>query len=107
VLLEGPPGSGKTLLARALARQAKVPCFEVSASEFVELFVRRRSGSRAGTVEQAGQEGTGRGLHRRLGRGFGRRRGAGSISAGHQEREQTLQQLLVTWTGFQSGRVVV
>ena len=54
VLLEGPPGSGKTLLARALAGEARVPCFEVSASEFVELFVGVGAARVRDLFEQAG-----------------------------------------------------
>jgi cell division protease FtsH len=106
VLLEGPPGSGKTLLARALAGEAKVPFFEVSASEFVELFVGVGSARVRDLFEQAGKKAPAVVFIDELD-AVGRRRGAGAISAGHQEREQTLNQLLVSLDGFQKRKGVV
>merc|ERR1712137_1418928 len=71
VLMVGPPGTGKTLLAKAIAGEAKVPFFSISGSDFVEMFV-----------------------------AVGRHRGAG-MGGGNDEREQTLNQLLVEMDGFE------
>jgi cell division protease FtsH len=107
VLLEGPPGSGKTLLARAMAGEAKVPFFEVSASEFVELFVGVGAARVRDLFEQAAKNVPAVVFIDELD-AVGRRRGAGAMSIGHQEREQTLNQLLVSLDGFKKrARVVV
>lgn len=108
VLLEGPPGCGKTLLARAMAGEARVPFFEVSASEFVEMFVGIGAARIRDLFEQAGKKVPAVIFIDELD-AVGRRRGAGAISAGHQEREQALNQLLVCLDGFQkrTGLVVV
>ena len=108
VLLEGPPGSGKTLLARALAGEAKVPFFEVSASEFVEVFVGVGSARVRDLFERAAKKVPAIVFIDELD-AVGRRRGAGSISVGHQEREQTLNQLLMSLDGFQkrNGMLVI
>lgn len=107
VLLEGPPGSGKTLLARALAGEAKVPFFEVAASEFMELFVGVGAARVRDLFEQAKKKAPAILFIDEID-AVGRRRGASSSGLTHQEREQTLNQLLVCLDGFtQNTRLVV
>jgi cell division protease FtsH len=105
VLLVGPPGTGKTLLARAVAGEANVPFFSISGSEFVEMFV----GVGASRV---------RDLFKKAKRNapaivfideidaVGRQRGAG-LGGGHDEREQTLNQILTEMDGFEQGTTVI
>lgn len=105
VLLVGPPGTGKTLLARAVAGEANVPFFNISGSEFVEMFV----GVGASRV---------RDLFRKAKRNapcivfideidaVGRQRGAG-LGGGHDEREQTLNQILTEMDGFETGTNII
>ena len=105
VLLIGPPGTGKTLLARAVAGEADVPFFTISGSEFVEMFV----GVGASRV---------RDLFKKAKRNapciifideidaVGRHRGAG-LGGGHDEREQTLNQILSEMDGFETGTNVI
>ena len=105
VLMVGPPGTGKTLLARAVAGEANVPFFSISGSEFVEMFV----GVGASRV---------RDLFQRAKRNapsivfvdeidaVGRQRGAG-LGGGHDEREQTLNQILTEMDGFEKGQHVI
>ena len=105
VLLVGPPGTGKTLLARAVAGEADVPFFNISGSEFVEMFV----GVGASRV---------RDLFKKAKRNapciifideidaVGRHRGAG-LGGGHDEREQTLNQILSEMDGFDTGTNVI
>jgi len=108
VLLVGPPGTGKTLLAKAVAGQAKVPFFSISGSEFVEMFV----GVGAARVRDLFQQ-----SHERAPAiifideldALGRARGIGPFAGGHDEKEQTLNQLLVEMDGFdsRSGLVIL
>ncbi len=105
VILIGPPGTGKTLLARAVANEAGVPFFHISASEFVEMFV----GVGAARVRDLFQ------TAKKAGRSIifideidavGRERGAG-LGGGHDEREQTLNQILVEMDGFEREDTVI
>jgi cell division protease FtsH len=106
VLLAGPPGTGKTLLARAVAGEADVPFFSVSASEFIEMIV----GVGAGRVRELFAEA------RKVAPAIifideidtiGRIRGAGAGMGGHDEREQTLNQILTEMDGFSGSEGVV
>ncbi len=98
VLLYGPPGSGKTLLARAVAGEAKVPFFQISGSEFVELFVGVGASRVRDLFNQAKANEPCIVFIDEID-AVGRHRGAG-IGGGHDEREQTLNQLLVEMDGF-------
>jgi cell division protease FtsH len=99
VLLVGPPGTGKTLLARAVAGEAGVPFFSISGSEFVEMFV----GVGAARVRDLFQQARGKApaiIFIDELDALGRARGAGPMGGGHDEKEQTLNQLLVELDGF-------
>ena len=98
VLLMGPPGSGKTLLARAVAGEAKVPFFHISGSEFVEMFV-GVGASRVRDTFATAKKAAPSILFIDEIDAIGRVRGAG-IGGGHDEREQTLNQILVEMDGF-------
>lgn len=98
ILLYGPPGTGKTLLARALAGEAKVPFFSISGSEFVEMFVGVGASRVRDLFEQAKQHAPCIIFIDEID-AVGRQRGAG-LGGGHDEREQTLNQLLVEMDGF-------
>ena len=98
VLLFGPPGTGKTLLARAVAGEAGVPFFSISGSDFVEMFVGVGASRVRDLFEQAKQNSPAIIFVDEID-AVGRHRGAG-LGGGHDEREQTLNQLLVEMDGF-------
>jgi cell division protease FtsH len=98
VLLVGPPGTGKTMLARAVAGEAGVPFFSISGSEFVEMFVGVGAARVRDLFEQARQKAPAIIFIDELD-ALGRARGAGGLG-GHDEKEQTLNQLLVELDGF-------
>jgi cell division protease FtsH len=99
VLLYGPPGTGKTLLARAVAGEAGVPFFSISGSDFVEMFVGVGASRVRDLFEQAKQNSPCIIFMDEID-AVGRHRGAG-LGGGHDEREQTLNQLLVEMDGFE------
>ena len=99
VLLYGPPGTGKTLLARAVAGEAGVPFFSISGSDFVEMFVGVGASRVRDLFEQAKQASPCIVFMDEID-AVGRHRGAG-LGGGHDEREQTLNQLLVEMDGFE------
>ena len=98
VLLYGPPGTGKTLLARAVAGEAGVPFFSISGSDFVEMFVGVGASRVRDLFEQAKANAPSIVFMDEID-AVGRHRGAG-MGGGHDEREQTLNQLLVEMDGF-------
>jgi len=102
ILLVGPPGTGKTLLAKAVAGEAGVPFFSISGSEFVEMFVGVGAARVRDLFEQARAKAPAIIFIDELD-ALGRARGAGGMIGGHDEREQTLQQLLVELDGFDSS----
>jgi cell division protease FtsH len=99
VLLVGPPGTGKTLLARAVAGEANVPFFSISGSDFVEMFVGVGAARVRDLFEQARKKAPAIIFIDELD-ALGRARGAGGFMGGHDEKEQTLNQLLVEMDGF-------
>jgi cell division protease FtsH len=105
VLLVGPPGTGKTLLARAVAGEAKVPFFNMSGSEFVEMFVGVGAARVRDMFRQAQQQAPCIVFIDELD-ALGKARGINPMG-GHDEREQTLNQLLVEMDGFDSAKGVI
>ncbi|KWV52869.1 cell division protein FtsH [Bradyrhizobium macuxiense] len=101
VLLVGPPGTGKTLLAKAVAGEARVPFFSISGSEFVEMFVGVGAARVRDLFQQAHQKAPAIIFIDELD-ALGRARGIGPFAGGHDEKEQTLNQLLVELDGFDS-----
>ena len=105
VLMTGSPGTGKTLLAKAIAGEAKVPFFTISGSDFVEMFVGVGASRVRDMFEQAKKNAPCIIFIDEID-AVGRQRGAG-LGGGHDEREQTLNQLLVEMDGFDAGEGVI
>lgn len=105
VLLEGPPGTGKTLLAKAVAGEAGVPFFSISGSDFVEMFVGVGASRVRDLFENAKKSAPAIIFIDEID-AVGRRRGNG-MGGGHDEREQTLNQLLVEMDGFEGDEGVI
>ncbi|MDA3913644.1 ATP-dependent zinc metalloprotease FtsH [Oleiagrimonas sp.] len=105
VLMVGPPGTGKTLLAKAIAGEAKVPFFSISGSDFVEMFVGVGASRVRDMFDQAKKHAPCIIFIDEID-AVGRHRGAG-VGGGHDEREQTLNQLLVEMDGFEGGEGVI
>ncbi len=107
VLLVGPPGTGKTLLARAVAGEANVPFFYISGSDFVELFVGVGAARVRDLFNQAKANAPPSIIFIDEIDAVGRQRGAGLGGGGHDEREQTLNAILVEMDGFEPNSGVV
>ena len=105
VLIVGPPGTGKTLLAKAIAGEAGVPFFSISGSDFVEMFV-GVGASRVRDLFEQGKKNAPCIIFIDEIDAVGRLRGAG-LGGGHDEREQTLNQLLVEMDGFETSEGVI
>ncbi|MFZ2879282.1 MAG: ATP-dependent zinc metalloprotease FtsH [Phototrophicaceae bacterium] len=105
VLMVGPPGTGKTLMARAVAGEAGVPFFSISGSEFVEMFVGVGASRVRDLFDRAKAEAPAIVFVDEID-AVGRHRGAG-LGGGHDEREQTLNQILVEMDGFETGTNVI
>jgi cell division protease FtsH len=106
VLLAGPPGCGKTLLAKAIAGEADVPFFSISGSDFVEMFV-GVGASRVRDLFKQAKENSPCIIFLDEIDAVGRRRGGGFTTGGHDEREQTLNAILVEMDGFEANDQVI
>ena len=106
VLLVGPPGCGKTLLAKAIAGEADVPFFSISGSDFVEMFV-GVGASRVRDLFKQAKENSPCIIFLDEVDAIGRKRGAGFAGGGHDEREQTLNAILVEMDGFDTNDQVI
>ena len=106
-LLVGPPGTGKTLLAKAVAGEANVPFFSISGSEFVEMFVGMGAAKVRDLFKQANEKAPCIVFIDEIDTIGKKRDGAGGISGGNDEREQTLNQLLTEMDGFESNNGVI
>jgi cell division protease FtsH len=106
ILLVGPPGTGKTLLAKAVAGESGVPFFSISGSDFIEMFVGLGAARVRDLFEQAGKTAPCIVFIDELD-ALGKARGIGGISGGHDEREQTLNQLLSEMDGFETNKGVI
>ena len=106
VLLVGPPGCGKTLLAKAIAGQADVPFFSISGSDFVEMFV-GVGASRVRDLFKQAKDNSPCIIFLDEVDAIGRKRGAGFAGGGHDEREQTLNAILVEMDGFETNDQVI
>ncbi|AYY82752.1 MULTISPECIES: ATP-dependent zinc metalloprotease FtsH [Proteus] len=105
ILMVGPPGTGKTLLAKAIAGEAKVPFFTISGSDFVEMFVGVGASRVRDMFEQAKKTAPCIIFIDEID-AVGRQRGAG-LGGGHDEREQTLNQMLVEMDGFEGNEGII
>ncbi len=105
VRMVGPPGTGKTLLAKAIAGEAKVPIFTISGSDFVEMFV-GVGGSRVREMFEQAKKASPCIIFIDEIDAVGRQRGAG-VGGGHDEREQTLNQMLVEMDGFEGNEGII
>ncbi|MCL1079046.1 ATP-dependent zinc metalloprotease FtsH [Parashewanella spongiae] len=105
VLMVGPPGTGKTLLAKAIAGESKVPFFTISGSDFVEMFVGVGASRVRDMFEQAKKSAPCIIFIDEID-AVGRQRGAG-VGGGHDEREQTLNQMLVEMDGFEGNEGII
>ncbi|SDB46175.1 membrane protease FtsH catalytic subunit [Pseudidiomarina indica] len=105
VLMVGPPGTGKTLLAKAIAGEARVPFFSISGSDFVEMFVGVGASRVRDMFEQAKKAAPCIIFIDEID-AVGRQRGAG-LGGGHDEREQTLNQMLVEMDGFEGNEGII
>jgi cell division protease FtsH len=106
VLLVGPPGCGKTLLAKAIAGEADVPFFSISGSDFVEMFV-GVGASRVRDLFKQAKENSPCIIFLDEIDAVGRRRGGGFTTGGHDEREQTLNAILVEMDGFEAHHQII
>ncbi len=106
VLLVGPPGCGKTLLARAIAGEAEVPFFSISGSDFVEMFV-GVGASRVRDLFKQAKDNSPCIIFLDEVDAIGRKRGASFVGGGHDEREQTLNAILVEMDGFDTNDQVI